>query len=78
MNAAARWLLDRFSAAAAVVGTLLVVWNAAETYFLVTGRVVPDLEQPPLDVVVPLLFIGVIMLIGGLAVQWLLRRNNPF
>lgn len=72
------WILDLICGLAALLGALLVGWNSIEVYYLVTGRVQPDLEQPPLAVVVPLLIFGLILLFGGWGVHKRLRRNNPF
>lgn len=72
------WILDLICGLAALLGALLVGWNSIEVYYLVTGRVQPDLEQPPLAVVVLLLIFGLVLLFGGWGVHKRLRRNNPF
>ena len=48
-----------------MLGAVLVGWNLVETYYLVTGRVVPGPEQPPLAVVLPFLAFGAILMLGG-------------
>jgi len=50
------------SSIVALVGAILVGWNAMEIYYLATGRVQPDFEQPPMGVVVVLLIIGLVLL----------------
>jgi len=72
------WILDLICGLAALLGALLVGWNSIEVYYLVTGRVQPDFEQPPLAVVVLLLIFGLVLLFGGWGVHKRLRRNNPF
>ena len=72
------WILDVVSGLMAVLGALLVGWNSIEVFYLVTGRVQPDFEQPPLAVVVPLLIIGLVLLFGGWGLHRWLRRDNPF
>ena len=72
------WILDVVSGLAAVLGALLVGWNSIEVFYLVTGRVQPDFEQPPLTIVVPFLIIGLVLLFGGWGLHRWLRRDNPF
>jgi hypothetical protein len=72
------WFLDLLSGLAALLGALLVGWNSIETYYLVTGRVQADFEQPPLTVVVPLLIFGLILLFGGWALHKRLRKDSSF
>ena len=71
------WILDVFCGLLALVGALLVGWNMIEIYYLVTGRVHPDFEQPPLAVVVPLLITGLVLLFGGWALHKRLRKGGP-
>jgi len=77
MKAILLWILDLISGLAALLGALLVGWNSIEVYYLVTGRVQPDFEQPPLVVVVPLLIFGLVLLFGGWGLHKRLRRNSP-
>ncbi len=72
------WLLDIGSGLIALLGALLVGWNSIEVYYLLTGRVQPDFEQPPLTVVVPLLILGLVFLFGGWALHKSLRKDSPF
>ena len=72
------WILDITSGVAALLGAILVGWNSFEVYYLVTGRVQPDFEQPPLVVVVALLILGIILMVGGYMLHRQLRKNNPF
>ena len=72
------WILDLISGLAALLGALLVGWSSVEAYYLVTGRVQPDFDQPPLTAVVPLLITGLILLFGGWVLHRQLRKNNPF
>lgn len=73
------WLLDLLAGLLALIGALLVGWNAFEVYYLVTGRVQPDFEQAPLIVVVTLLVVGLILMFGGWGLhKWLRRDKNPF
>ncbi len=71
------WILDVASGLAAVLGALLVGWNVLEVFYLLTGRVQPDFEQPPLAVTVPLLMLGLLLLFGGWGVHRWLRKDNP-
>ncbi len=71
------WILDITSGITAFLGAILVGWNSLEVYYLVTGRVIPDFEQPSLAVVVPLLFLGVILMLGGYVLHRQLRKDNP-
>jgi len=73
MKAVLLWILDLISGLAALIGALLVGWNSFEVYYLATGRVQPDFEQPPLAAVVPLLIIGLFLLFGG---WWLHKWLN--
>jgi hypothetical protein len=72
------WFLNLISGAAALLGAILVGWNSIEVYYLVTGRVHPDFEQPPLAVVVPFLIVGLVLLIGGYLLHKWLRKDNAF
>lgn len=58
-----------------MLGTILVGWNSMEIYYLVTGRVQPGPEQPPLGVVVPLLIFGLVLMVGGYAASRLLKEK---
>ena len=78
MKVALLWILNLVSGIAAILGALLVGWNSIEVYYLVTGRVQPDFEQPPLSAVVPLLVIGLLLLFGGWALHKRLRKDDPF
>ena len=71
-------ILDSFCGLAALLGALLVGWNALEIWYLATGRVTPDLEQPPLEAVVPLLMLGLVLLVGGWALRRWLRSWRSF
>ncbi len=71
------WILDICCGLLALIGALLVGWNMIEVYYLVTGRVHPDFEQPTLAVVVPLLFIGLAFLFGGWRLHKWLRKGSP-
>ena len=70
------WFLNLVSGAAALLGAILVGWNSLEVYYLVTGRVHPDFEQPPLAVVVPFLIVGLVLLVGGYLLHKWLRKDN--
>ena len=72
------WFLDILAGLIGFLGALLVGWNSIEVYCLVTGRVQPDFEQPPLSVVVVLLVIGLICMFSGWGLHRRLRRNDPF
>ena len=72
------WFLNLISGAAALVGAILVGWNSLEVYYLVTGRVQTDFDQPPLAVVVPMLIVGLVLLIGGYLLHKWLRKDNVF
>ena len=72
------WVLGVFSGLIAFIGALLVGWNSVEVYYLVTGRVQPDFEQPPLTVVVPLLVFGMVLLLGGWGLHRWLKKDSPF
>ena len=76
MNAFVRMILNIISGIAALLGTVLVGWNAVEVYYLVTGRVQPNFEQPPLAAVVPMLVFGLILLIGGYLLHRRLNKDT--
>jgi predicted lysophospholipase L1 biosynthesis ABC-type transport system permease subunit len=78
INGILLWFLDLISGLAALLGALLVGWNSIEVYYLVTGTVQPDFEQPPLTVVVPLLIFGLVLLFGGWRLHKRLRKDSPF
>jgi hypothetical protein len=57
---------------AAVVGVLFVTFSLGQLFFLLTGRVVPDFEQPGVGVVSGMLVFGlVIMIVGYKLPKWL-------
>jgi hypothetical protein len=78
MKAFAWWILNLISGIAALLGVIFVGWNSVEIYHLVTGRVVPDFDQPPLAAVVPLLIVGIVLLFGGYMLHKWLNKDNPF
>ena len=71
-----RWLASLISGAAVLVGALLIGWNSLEVYYLVTGRIRPDLDQPPLTVVVSMLILGLALLICGYSIRRWLRKET--
>ncbi len=77
MKAVLLWVLHLVSGLAAFLGALLVGWNSLEVYYLATGRVQPDFEQPPLATVVPLLIVGWVLLLGGWGLRKWLQKDNP-
>jgi len=76
MKAPGWWFLNLISGAAALLGAILVGWNSMEVYYLVTGRVHPDFEQPPLAVVVAFLIFGLVLLVGGYLLHKSHRKDN--
>ena len=70
------WILNLISGLAALLGALLVGWNSIEIFYLLTERVQPDFEQPPLTMVVPLLIFGLVLLLGGWWLHKRLRKNT--
>ena len=78
MNVPGWWLLNLISGVAALLGAILVGWNSLEIYYLVTERVQPDIDQPPLAVVVPFLIVGLVLLVGGYLLHKWLRKDNVF
>ena len=77
MRAIIDWLARFFGGLAAVIGAIMVGWSDVEYYYLITGRVQADFEQPPLPFVAGVLFVGVVLLIGGYLVQRH-RRDDVF
>lgn len=73
-----RWMGGLLSGIAAFFGALLVGWHSIAVYYLVTGRVEPGSEQPPLAIVVPALILGLILLFGGWKLHRWLKRGTPF
>jgi hypothetical protein len=59
------WILKIVSGLATIVGVITVGWQSVAFYYLLTGRVQPDMDQPPIEVVAMLLVIGMVLLIGG-------------
>jgi len=78
MKALGWWFLNLISGVAAALGAILVGWNSFEVYYLVTGRVQSDFDQPPLAVVVPFLIVGLVLLVGGYLLNKWLRKDNVF
>ena len=72
------WILNLISGLAALLGAMLVGWNSIEVYYLVTGRVQPDFDQPPLTAVLILLILGFVLLFGGWALNRRLKKDSPF
>ena len=72
-----RCMLDLLCGLVALLGALLVGWNSIEVYYLVTDRIRPDFEQPPLFIVVLLLIVGLIFLFGGWGLHKRLRKDSP-
>jgi len=77
MRVLTSWILNAFSGLTALLGALLVGWNLIEIYYLSTGRVHPDFEQPSLGVVILLLIFGLILLFGGWGLQRWLKKSPP-
>lgn len=75
MKTLLRWILDLFCVLVALLGALLVGWSSIEAYYLMTGRVQPGFEQPPLAVVAGMFIAGLILLFGGWALRRRLRKN---
>jgi hypothetical protein len=69
MNRLIELLLRFIGGAAALIGASLVAWQSVAIYYLITGRVQADAEQPPLGVVTAILIFGVFLLILGYAAQ---------
>lgn len=66
------WSVKIICGLAAILGTFYSVFSAAELYFLLTGRIVPDFEQPPVSVVSGVLAVSlVLMIVGYKAPKWL-------
>jgi hypothetical protein len=67
------WLLIKtICGIAALVGVLTVTFSLGNLYFLLTGRVVPDFEQPGVEAVSFLLVFGLVtMIIGYKLPKWL-------
>jgi len=77
MRAIVDWLARFFGSFAALIGAIMVGWSGFECYYLITGRVQSDFEQPPLPVVAGMLFVGLVLLIGGFLAQRR-RRDDAF
>ena len=73
MRALLDWLARFFGGLTAVVGAIIVGWSGVECFYLVTGRVQADFDQPPLPVVIGMLVFGLVLLIGG---YWAQRRRR--
>ena len=66
------WGVTIVCGSAAIVGMFSSVFGAVELYFLLTGRIVPDFEQPPISVVSGMLLISlVVTIVGYKAPKWL-------
>jgi hypothetical protein len=59
------WSIKIVCGVAAVYGTFIVAFSAADLFFLLTGRVQPDFRQPSVVYVSMLLAIGLVLMIGG-------------
>ncbi len=65
MRRVAWWSIKIVSGAAAIYGAFIVAFSSADLFFLLTGRVQPDSEQPSVAFVSTLLAIGLVLMIGG-------------
>jgi len=65
MRRVAWWSIKIVCGAAAIYGTFIVAFSSADLFFLLTGRVQPDSEQPSVAYVSTLLAIGLVFMIGG-------------
>ena len=71
-NRAVWWSGKIICGSAVILGTFYSVFSAVELYFLLTGRIVPDFEQPSISVVSGMLVFSLILLIVGYkAPKWL-------
>jgi hypothetical protein len=69
MNRLAELVLRFLGGAAALIGASLVAWQSVAIYYLITGRVQADAEQPPLGVVIAFLIFGAFLLGLGYVAQ---------
>ena len=76
MKKAAWWIVKIASGAVAVFGTFLVAMGSVETFFLLTGRVVPDFEQPGIPAVLAYSSVGLVMMIVGYKLPSWLRLDR--
>ncbi len=65
MRRVAWWSIKIVCGVAAIYGTFIVAFSSADLFFLLTGRVQPDSEQPSVAYVSTLLAIGLVFMIGG-------------
>ena len=66
------WSVKIICGGAVILGTFYSVFSAIELFFLLTGRIVPDFEQPPVSVVSGMLAVSlVLMIVGYKAPKWL-------
>lgn len=72
MNKFARWLMNFFGNAVALVGASLAAWHSVTVYYLITGRIEAGEEHPPLGVAAVIVIIGLVLLVAGYA----LARNS--
>ena len=59
------WSIKIICGVTAIYGTLIVAFSSADLFFLLTGRVQPDIEQPSVAFVSTLLAIGLVLMVGG-------------
>ena len=65
MKRVAWWSIRIICGAAAIYGTFIFAFSSADLFFLLTGRVQPDFEQPGVAFVSTLLAFGLVLMIGG-------------
>lgn len=61
----------------ALVGTLFVGMYGMQAYYLLSGRIQPDFETPPIGVVVILLSFGLSLVVAGYALSKCGKETTP-
>ena len=66
------WILTIVCGFAAAFGVLLTAMGSVELFYLLSGRVISNMEQPGIPAVASYLSAGVVLMIAGLkAPRWL-------
>ena len=77
MKKLVRWIIKFISGTIAFVGAYMVAWFSVELFYLITGRIQEDFEQPGVAIVAVALGIGIVLLIVGYKAQKWLGIDRP-
>ena len=76
MNKFTQSIIKSIGDTAAVIGAAIVSWQVVAMYYLISGRIQPGDDQPPIVVVAILLVIGMFLLMVGYMARKFLLANS--